>query len=997
MCGIAAIFVYNSDGPGVDEGELVSIRDAMTPRGPDGAGLWFDSGKRVGLGHRRLSIIDVSSAGHQPMLLPERDLAIAFNGEIYNYRELRAGLERKGCRFRSQSDTEVLLQLYAEEGEAMLEKLRGMYAFAIWDGKNRSLFLARDPFGIKPLYFADDGRAVRVASQVKALLAGGRVDTSPEPAGHIGYFLWGHVPAPYTLYRGIRNLTAGHSLTVTADGRKDVRSFCAIPQLLAEAEQKAAPVPPSGDPAVHEQLRSALSDSVRHHLVADVPVGVFLSAGLDSATLAALAAETGGQLRTVTLGFEEFKGTPNDETPLAEAVARHYGAQHQTIWVARRDFENAFPHLLQAMDQPTNDGVNSYFISKAAAQAGLKVALSGLGGDELCGSYPSFREIPRAVSALRPLAFCQPLGRAFRAVSAPVLARLTSPKYSGLLEYGGTYGGTYLLRRGMFMPWELPRFLDGDLVREGWQELQTLARLEETTQGIQSPHLKISALEMTWYMRHQLLRDADWAGMAHSLEVRVPFVDVEFVRALAPLFAREPRPTKRDMASTPRAALPDGVLNRRKTGFQVPVRQWLMQANEAWQSGGRNSAERGLRGWVRLIYAAQLSGRTDSLTLTRAAFSPAVRRHAKMTAGRKILVFRIGQLGDTIAALPAMWAVRRQFPDAAMTLLCDRHPGRNYVFGPDLLRGSGLFQEFEYYPVRRNGGISLQRSRDMLRLLSRLRKEHYDTLVYLTPSSRTPTQIRRDLQFFRLAGIKHFIGESGFGAEPKRVPGRALEEVPHETELLLARLAASNLPIPPAGGGCMDLGLGTAEKTEVREWLDQLPGDGGRPWVAFGPGSKMPAKQWPEERFEEVGQALIARHDIWPVVFGGAEDGKVATRLLTGWKRGYNAAGQLSLRGAARALKGCALYVGNDTGTMHLAAAVGVRSAAIFSARDWPGRWNPYGQGHRVLRTQIDCEGCGLVECVERKNECLKIVTVEQVLAACEPMLEEKLAISGRK
>ena len=932
------------------------------------------------------------------MLLPERDLAITFNGEIYNYRELRAGLERKGCRFRSQSDTEVLLHLYAEEGEGMLDKLRGMYAFAIWDGKKRSLFLARDPFGIKLLYFADDGRAIRVASQVKALLAGGGVDTSPEPAGHVGYFLWGHVPAPYTLYRGIRNLAAGHCLTVEAGGRKRLRALCQIPDLLAEAELDARKSEIGNRKSeTSAQLRSALSDSVRHHLIADVPVGVFLSSGLDSTTLAALAAEAGGQLRTVTLGFEEFKGTPNDETPLAEEVARHYGARHQTIWIARRDFENDFQRLLQAMDQPSNDGVNSYFISKAAAQAGLKVALSGLGGDELFGSYPSFREIPRAVSALRPLAFCRPLGRAFRAVSAPVLARLTSPKYSGLLEYGGTYGGAYLLRRGMFMPWELPRFLDGDLVREGWRELQTLARLEDTTNGIQSPHLKVSALEMTWYMRHQLLRDADWASMAHSLEVRVPFVDVALVRALAPLFAREPRPTKRDMASTPRTALPSAVLNRGKTGFQVPVRRWLMQANQSWESGGRDSAERGLRGWVRLIYAAQLSGRTDSLALTRAAFSPAVRRHAKMPASRKILVFRIGQLGDTIAALPAMWAVRRQFPDAAMTLLCDRHPGKIYVFGPDLLRGSGLFQKFEFYPVRRNGEISLQRSREMLRLLSRLRKEHYDTLVYLTPSSRTSAQIRRDLQFFRLAGIRHFIGESGFGAEPKRLPGRALEEVPHETELLLARLAASNLPIPPAGRGCMDLGLGTAEKTEVRDWLDHLPGDGGRPWVAFGPGSKMPAKQWPEERFAEVGQSLIARHDIWPVVFGGAEDGKVATRLLTDWKRGYNAAGQLSLRGAAQALAGCSLYIGNDTGTMHLAAAVGVRCVALFSARDWPGRWNPYGPGHRVLRTHIDCEGCGLVECVERKNECLKRVTVEQVLAACGPMLEEKLAASGRR
>ena len=204
MCGIAAIFAYDSSAPGVNEGELVAIRDRMAARGPDGAGLWLDPARRVGFGHRRLSIIDLSETGAQPMLLPEKNLVITFNGEIYNYRELRAGLEARGCRFRSQCDTEVLLHLYAEAGEAMLDKLRGMFSFAIWDGGKQTLFLARDPFGIKPLYWADDGKTFRAASQVKALLAGGNIDTSPEPAGHVGYFLWGHMPAPYTLYRGIR-------------------------------------------------------------------------------------------------------------------------------------------------------------------------------------------------------------------------------------------------------------------------------------------------------------------------------------------------------------------------------------------------------------------------------------------------------------------------------------------------------------------------------------------------------------------------------------------------------------------------------------------------------------------------------------------------------------------------------------------------------------------------------------------------------------------------
>jgi asparagine synthase (glutamine-hydrolysing) len=608
MCGIAAIFNYRTGQP-VDHVEMERVLTHMQRRGPDGSGEWYGLRGTVGLGHRRLSIIDLSDAGAQPMASADGRIIVTFNGEIYNYRELRAELEAKGRHFRSQSDTEVLLHLYELEGPAMLRKLRGMYAFAIWDEEKRSLFLARDPFGIKPLYYADDGATFRAASQVKALLAGGRIDTSPESAGHVGFFLWGHVPAPYTLYRGIRALPAGCYMQVTSEGPTGVREFFSVTSIFAEAEQKASGFSSDAAPAPSAQsvLRSALVDSVRHHLIADVPVGVFLSSGLDSTSLAALAAESSASLRTVTLGFEEFRGTPDDETPLAEQVAAQYGARHQTIWVKQDDFRENLPRLLQAMDQPSCDGVNSFFISHAAAKAGLKVALSGLGGDELFGSYPSFREIPRAVRSLRPFSFSafQPFSFFFRVVSAPVLKRLTSPKYAGLLEYGGTYGGAYLLRRSMFMPWELPEVLDADLVRDGWARLQTLTRLEETTQAIQSPYLRVAALEMGWYMRSQLLRDTDWASMDHSLEVRTPLVDTELLKRIAPLLADGTTLSKRDMARSSMSQLPTSVLNRPKTGFSIPVRNWLLSQNagEGRQSAGAKGQERGLRGWAKLVYA----------------------------------------------------------------------------------------------------------------------------------------------------------------------------------------------------------------------------------------------------------------------------------------------------------------------------------------------------------------------------------------------------------
>jgi asparagine synthase (glutamine-hydrolysing) len=596
MCGLAGIFAYAEQSPPVDRQELLHIRERMRSRGPDGAGFWISNDQRIGLAHRRLAIIDLSDDGAQPMLDPDTGNCIVFNGEIYNYRALRAELESAGYRFRSHSDTEVLLRLYAAHGPEMLHKLRGMYAFAIWDEAKQGLFLARDPFGIKPLYLADDGKTLRFASQVKALLAGGGIDTAAEPAGHVGFFLWGHVPEPYTLYRGIRALPSGANLWLDRARNRSQKTHFNLAEELAHTQADGAIISPQ---EARAQLRDALIDTVRHHLVADVPVGVFLSAGLDSSTLAALAKEAGADaLRTLTLGFKEFAGTQNDEVPLAEAVARHYNADHTTRWVARQDFESRLEALLDAMDQPSIDGVNSYFVSLAAHEAGLKVALSGLGGDELFAGYSDYRDIPRLVRLLGPVARIPGIGRGFRAIAASLLKHLTSPKYAGVLEYGGDYAGAYLLRRGLYMPWELPDVLDADLVREGWRELHTLTALRQSMAGIDDDRLKVSALETAWYMRNQLLRDTDWASMAHSLEVRVPLVDIELFRTVARLVHAGQAPGKQDMAVSPVRPLPAAVLERSKTGFTVPVWEWLMQSG----SPSFSSPMRGLRGWQAWIY-----------------------------------------------------------------------------------------------------------------------------------------------------------------------------------------------------------------------------------------------------------------------------------------------------------------------------------------------------------------------------------------------------------
>lgn len=594
MCGVAALFAYSGATGKASSAEIERICSRMACRGPDGSGLWTSPDGRVALGHRRLAIIDLSDAGAQPMSDAEGRCVISFNGEIYNYKSLRAGLEAKGHRFRSGSDTEVLLHLYLEHGPGMVRELRGMFAFALWDSVRGGLLLARDPFGIKPLYLADDGSTVRVASEVKGLLASGAVSRDPDPAGHVGFFIWGHLPEPYTLYRAVRAVPAGSTIWIDAFGKQTLDEYADLAQMLGNPSVDHAMDPREAEGRLHE----ALLDSVRHHLVADVDVGVFLSAGLDSTTLTALASEVGGRVRTVTLGFEEFRGSRFDETTVAESVAKHYGTDHRTIWISKADFDRELDRVLDRMDQPSIDGVNSYFVARAASQAGLKVALSGLGGDEILGGYPSFREIPRLVNAVRCVPASRAVGKRLRALTAPIVGRLTSPKYAGLLEYGGDFGGAYLLRRGLFLPWEVNSLLDPELVEQGFEELQLLARLEQTASMTEDQRARVSALEGSWYMRNQLLRDTDWASMSHSLEVRVPLVDWTLWREVGALLHHAPHLDKRAMARAPKNALPQHVLERPKTGFVTPVRDWL------FARGATARMPRGLRGWARYVYEA---------------------------------------------------------------------------------------------------------------------------------------------------------------------------------------------------------------------------------------------------------------------------------------------------------------------------------------------------------------------------------------------------------
>ncbi|HKH68513.1 MAG TPA: asparagine synthase (glutamine-hydrolyzing), partial [Reyranella sp.] len=538
MCGIAGIHAYLDVAPPVDRAELKRINDRMAARGPDGNGLWLSGDGRTGLAHQRLAIIDLSEAGAQPMHSACGRYTITFNGEIYNYRELREELATRGYAFRSGSDTEVLLQLYADCGADMVKKLRGMFAFGLWDAGKRRLLLARDALGIKPLYWADDGWTVRFASQAKALLAGGRIGRDPDSAGIVGFHLFGSVPEPFTVWREVHTLPAGTTLTIDASGPQSPKRYYDVAEALAERASAR-----HGDGDGRRLLSDAVRDSVRHHLVADVPVAVFLSAGLDSGallgTMAALGGQSGAQsVSAVTLAFAEFKGLAVDEAPLAAEVARRYGARHIVRTVDRAEFEADLPAILDAMDLPTIDGINTWFVAKAAHEAGIKVALSGLGADECFGGYPSFADVPRSVHWLRPLSFVPGLGPLVRhGLSAAINAGLRlHPKAAGLLQYGGDWAGAYLLRRSVYMPWELDGLIDPGLVADGLRRLAPLSHIAAALQGARplGDFDRVAALETALYMRNQLLRDADWAGMSHGVEIRVPYVDPFFLAALPP-------------------------------------------------------------------------------------------------------------------------------------------------------------------------------------------------------------------------------------------------------------------------------------------------------------------------------------------------------------------------------------------------------------------------------------------------------------------------------
>ncbi len=605
MCGICGLI-------GVADNALGErLAECIHHRGPDDYGVWTSTtGTPVTLVNTRLAIIDLSPLGHMPMTTVSGQVWIAYNGEVFNFAETRAELEKRGHCFRSQSDTEVIANAYEEWGDECVHHFRGMFAFLIWDLKRQRLFAARDRLGIKPLYWATTPQGLILGSELKALLATGYIQPELNLEALNYYLAFYSVPTPLTILAGVQALPPGHCLSWEAVTQQvTVRQYwdlpCAQPLRANETE-------------IREELRRLLEESIRLRMIADVPVGAFLSGGIDSSAVVGLMTRIAGErLKTFSIGFET-EGQRLDERSYAQVVAKQYNSDHTEIVVTGQQVADDLERIIWAMDQPTGDGLNTYLVSQATARH-VKVALSGLGGDELFAGYPQFKLLQQA-ETYDPLwqALPNPI-RAFMHVGARTVSEMTQrPTLSGAMAFAqddflGRYGRVRILFNDEAQAQLLSAYAQGELGRlpSARKRLEAWVRAEE-------PNIidRVTRLELKNYMAHTLLRDTDAMSMAHSLEVRVPLIDhklVEFVSTIPASLKLHNGQPKYLLINALKDVLPPEVINRRKQGFEMPVAAWMRgplrpAIDEALSL--RSVEQRGLfkAGEVEKLYQAFLHG-----------------------------------------------------------------------------------------------------------------------------------------------------------------------------------------------------------------------------------------------------------------------------------------------------------------------------------------------------------------------------------------------------
>ena len=571
MCGIAGVLSFEPAAPGFAKAALEPMIGAMAHRGPDAEGIWTATtrtGGTIALGHRRLQIIDLSPGGRQPMT--RGPLTISYNGEIGNYKDLRNELAADGAEFRTTSDTEVLLAAWERWGVAATDRLVGMFAFSIWDARDERLWLVRDRFGIKPLYVARAPKCVAFASEIRALLASGLVDARLNRQSLWHYLGYQTAPTPATLISGIDLIEPGCVMTIDGQGRTGTRRYWSLLAAARDADSASTKA------AALEDIKERLRGAVQTHIASDVPVGVFLSGGIDSGAIVSVMADAGVRARTFTITLGD--SSAGNEASEARATAKTFGAEHTEIQLQADALLAMMPDALAAVDHPSGDGINAFVVSRAVRAHGLTVALSGLGGDEIFGGYPSFRRLARIGPAARTL------GRSpasLKKTAAQVLrsaggGRVVAEKGASALETGGSIAELWPITRELFPARERERLLGGPSQegrRDIYGDLLAAAFADAPDADVYG---QVSYAESRAYMHDVLLRDTDQMSMAHGLEVRVPLLDHRLAAYVVALPAAWKLAGHKSLlvSSLPRP-LPSTVIGKPKRGFALPFDEWM--------------------------------------------------------------------------------------------------------------------------------------------------------------------------------------------------------------------------------------------------------------------------------------------------------------------------------------------------------------------------------------------------------------------------------------
>lgn len=972
MCGICGFAGLKNDGL------LRAMTASLAHRGPDEDGFFTD-GEAVSLGMSRLKIIDLST-GSQPVFNEDNTVCVVFNGEIYNYRELRAELEAKGHKFRSASDTEVLVHLYEEHPDSFPERLRGMFAFALWDSKERKLLLARDQFGVKPLYYARSGNALYFASELKALRLAAGVCGDLDPLALDHYFTYLYIPAPLTVYKGVHKLPPACTL-VFRNGAPTVGTYWRL---------KPAAVADKPEEYWLEGIRDLLSKSVKEQLVSDVPLGLLLSGGVDSASILAFMAEHAGKgVRTFTAAF----GEPSfDETGPARAAAERFGAAHTEIPV-RPDIGETIRKMAGQFDEPFADSsaLANYLVTREARRH-VTVALAGVGGDELFGGYPRHlgaRLLPaylRLPAGLRRLAG----GAAGLLPESRASFNLPGRAKRFLSSTGGDFGGAYDSWISYLSAAEKKDFYSPALaaaVSGGGARLH----------GLPGGPDDIFRFELATYLPDDLLCLADRASMANSLELRVPFLDVRLAEFMAgvPLAAKTrgfklKYLLKKAMADR----LPPEILRGPKRGFQVPLAEWQQKELKAFTAEALSPAAVRRAGalspaGVERMLAEHASGRRNLYDRVYAATvfhlwheqarhePPAAISGAWSVRGRRrILLVNLAGLGDIVMMTPAVRALRAAYPDAELELLTiDRSkelaagiPGLAAVHSvPIHYRFAGPAAVFKFV-------------RTLLALRGR-----FDALVNFSLVSSFGGLLKaRLINFLVKPGVSCCRVMNGLGAAGDYTFYEDLIEKHSEVELTGRLLAPLGLELHDR-----TIAYEPAPEDRAAVMADlALLGLSGRPLIGLNPGAFRPSRRWPAEKWRELARLLLEKYPAALIVVTGSPGEKALAESLKISDRVFPAAGAHTLRQSAALYSRLDVFITNDTGPMHLAAAAGAKTVCVFGPGDHR-RFAPSVPEERKRVIRKDLPGCE-TPCYKfhcPNPVCLEAVSPAEVMAAAAELL----------